>query len=682
MATFQSIEVTAGTETQHSIETAVQIENIRQRLNQKLYEVQNLPLKRVKRKRIVSTHGRDEIDESTGLYLSGTDDSYGGFGPEKEPPKLQDPSMLTLILRATTLCFNFAPCMSTCVLAYISDTFRNGIWFDMVQKSLARSGPAFIKWGQWASTRADMFPEQLCIALSKLHANAPEHKWSYTKSQVEESLEIPKGSLLQVFESFDRKPIASGSIAQIHKARLPCSATTTTTKNKQPQCNPLSASQIVAVKVRHPQVAELIDRDFRIMRSLATFIDSIPSLRWLNVGSSVEQFSHTMAAQAHLDVEAHHLDILNDNFRSWKHVGFPKPIFATSSIIIETFEQGEIIGSILDAHDQQKKQPNNMDGDEGLSNDSGSIPKDMAQFIVTNGVGLYMKMLLVDNLMHADLHPGNIMVFSMEKKSSLKRKRRSPMSSSLVSSNQRTTAEVSTALATISHPYNINTHEKDMDFDNMDPMIHYKGSNGEAKHLYRGHITLVDAGMVAELDAEESMNFIGLLAAMGEGDGVQAANSVLLFSETQALNDEEKDAFRIDMVELFQERCRGYGEGIDVGDVLRGVLNLVRVHHIPIDANYATLVVNALCIESLAKRVYPKYNVLDASRPLLQSYSRMCVNGKCLQSKVCHVIYHFISPAAHYYIASHPLHFNSLLSLLIAHSDVLQLSPLSLILLE
>jgi len=72
---------------------------------------------------------------------------------------------------------------------------------------------------------------------------------------------------------------------------------------------------------------------------------------------------------------------------------------------------------------------------------------------------------------------------------------------------------------------------------------------------------------------------------------------------------------------LFANVCAGYGTNVDVGEVLRGVLELVKRYSLRIDANYATLVVNVLCIEGLARRVCPTYNVLDAAKPLLQSRS-------------------------------------------------------------
>jgi predicted unusual protein kinase regulating ubiquinone biosynthesis (AarF/ABC1/UbiB family) len=137
------------------------------------------------------------------------------------------------------------------------------------------------------------------------------------------------------------------------------------------------------------------------------------------------------------------------------------------------------------------------------------------------------------------------------------------------------------------------------------------------------HVCLVDAGMVAQLTDEESENFIGLFCSLGEGDGKFAAECALRFSKENNLSEEDRQAFIDDVCLVFDERCRGYGTDVDVGSVLRGILGLIRKHRVRIDANYATLVVNALCIESLARRVCPSYNVLDAAKPMLQTYRRI-----------------------------------------------------------
>lgn len=136
-------------------------------------------------------------------------------------------------------------------------------------------------------------------------------------------------------------------------------------------------------------------------------------------------------------------------------------------------------------------------------------------------------------------------------------------------------------------------------------------------------ITLVDAGMVAQLTEEESATFIGMLTCIGDGDGAAAAEHALRFSVDNNISEKAQESFREEMEEFFKENCRGYGTNVDVAGVFRGILSLIREHGIRIDANYATLVINVLCIESLGRRICPSYNVLDAARPLLQTYRRV-----------------------------------------------------------
>jgi len=182
--------------------------------------------------------------------------------------------------------------------------------------------------------------------------------------------------------------------------------------------------------------------------------------------------------------------------------------------------------------------------------------------------------------MHADLHPGNIMVAAIDKDE----------------------------CGEIGH-----------DMERLVIVNTDKASNALIKKTTL-RICLVDAGMVAQLSEHESTTFIGLLASLGQGNGRLAAKFAARFSSENNLSPEEEEAFAIEMDALFQRVCRGYGSNVDVGAVLRGVLGLIRDHRVRIDANYATLIVNCLCIQSLAAKVCPSYNVLDASEPLLRSY--------------------------------------------------------------
>lgn len=85
------------------------------------------------------------------------------------------------------------------------------------RRAVERAGPAFIKWGQWAATRRDLFPPDLCAELQRLHTQAPSHPVAETYAAMDRALPLPAGDL---FDNFDSQPVASGSIGQVHRAVL------------------------------------------------------------------------------------------------------------------------------------------------------------------------------------------------------------------------------------------------------------------------------------------------------------------------------------------------------------------------------------------------------------------------------------------------------------------------------
>jgi hypothetical protein len=338
------------------------------------------------------------------------------FPSHRKPADMLDilpkANVLQLWLRLIRLGIHFAPVTSTVGLALTSQAFRISFWYPWLVNCIGSAGASFTKWGQWAATRSDMFPEALCDQLATLHNAAPSHSWAHTERTLEASLGLSPGTLGDVFDEVDAIPLASGSIAQVYRAKI--------------------GGYPVAVKVRHPRVAQIIDMDFRLMSAVAYIFDFIPALSWLHVRDSVEQFSHTMAAQAYLQVEAHHLELLNYNFRRWPQISFPKPYYASSAVIIESFEPGQIVTHLLDMyedmaevlehHDAFTAQNGTVssgvdvdwrnaatqvskalgDGDDALSSSivqaGDVVPLSLAEFLVTNGVSVYLKMLLVDNL--------------------------------------------------------------------------------------------------------------------------------------------------------------------------------------------------------------------------------------------------------------------------------------------
>ncbi|KAH9547034.1 hypothetical protein CY35_11G012500 [Sphagnum magellanicum] len=278
-----------------------------------------------------------------------------------------------LMLRAMYLVALFSPCLIMGAFVEENSHFRT-LWMHMLLRTLELAGPAFIKWGQWASTRPDIFPVDICDELAKLHMQAPRHSYAETREIVENAFRVP---IEDIFDDFEEEPVASGSIAQIHRAVL-----------RTPPGN--GPPLLVAVKVRHPRVSKLIQRDFVIIKTLAKFSTSVPGLQHLQLDKSVQHFASFMTRQVDLTLEAAHLQRFIYNFRRWKNVSFPVPIypFVHPTVLVETFEEGQTIANFVD---------------------TGSLSSVHSRLAYI-GSSCLLKMLLEDNFVHGDLHPGNIFV--------------------------------------------------------------------------------------------------------------------------------------------------------------------------------------------------------------------------------------------------------------------------------
>ncbi|TKY66729.1 serine/threonine-protein kinase abkC [Spatholobus suberectus] len=281
-----------------------------------------------------------------------------------------------LFLRAVYLVILFSPCIAMAPLVDFFGTQFRKTRIHVVRITLEKAGPTFINWGQWAATRPDLFPRDLCGELAEFHTKAPSHKFNYSRKCIENAF---GRKLSEIFENFE-EPVASGSIAQVHRATLKY-------KFLGQRIKPV----VVAVKVRHPGVSEAIKRDFILINLVAKISSFFPNLKWLRLDESIQQFAVFMLSQVDLSREAAHLSCFIYNFRRWKDVSFPMPLYPLvhPSVLVETYEPGESVLQYVDR----------LEGHEHFKSALAHI-----------GTHALLKMLLVDNFIHADMHPGNILV--------------------------------------------------------------------------------------------------------------------------------------------------------------------------------------------------------------------------------------------------------------------------------
>lgn len=132
-----------------------------------------------------------------------------------------------------------------------------------------------------------------------------------------------------------------------------------------------------------------MQRDFTLMHRAARLSSHLPFLSELHLEESIRQFGAPLKEQLDLQVEAQHLDRFGKNFRSWRNLSFPAPVYplVAPSVLVETFEEGRLISTYVDK------------------------PTNKYSIQLANiGLSCYLQMLLKDNFVHADLHPGNILV--------------------------------------------------------------------------------------------------------------------------------------------------------------------------------------------------------------------------------------------------------------------------------
>ena len=244
---------------------------------------------------------------------------------------------------------------------------------ERIRLALEELGPIFVKFGQALSTRRDLLPPDIADELAKLQDAVPPFP-------VTQALEIIEGaygeSVEEVFERFDKEPLAAASIAQVHTAKL-------------------KAGHEVIVKVLRPGVQEQIESDLAVLRVLAGLADRYwehgKRLRPLEI---VDEYEHTILDELDLMREAANTAQLKRNFQDSDMLYVPDVYwdYCRPEVLVQERIYGTPISDM-----------------EALKQAGANI-----QVLAENGVEIFFTQVFRHNFFHADMHPGNIFVLTTD----------------------------------------------------------------------------------------------------------------------------------------------------------------------------------------------------------------------------------------------------------------------------
>lgn len=123
--------------------------------------------------------------------------------------------VLRLGIRALVLLLKFSPLLILYPLTLLSQRWASR-WLDALLWVTETSGPTFIKLGQWASTRRDIFSQDFCERFSRLHVRVKPHPWSHTKLCLKRAF---GEGWRQMFAFDSKEPVGSGCVAQVYRAK-------------------------------------------------------------------------------------------------------------------------------------------------------------------------------------------------------------------------------------------------------------------------------------------------------------------------------------------------------------------------------------------------------------------------------------------------------------------------------
>jgi ubiquinone biosynthesis protein len=236
-------------------------------------------------------------------------------------------------------------------------------------KDLEALGPTYVKIGQLLSTRADLLPAPFLEALARLQDNVAPFPYEDVERIVTSELGV---RISKAFASFERVPLAAASLGQVHRATM-------------------RDGRAVAVKIQRPGIREQVVTDLEALAQMAELADNHTEAgRKYAYSNIVTEFRKSLLRELDYRLEARNQMTLRENLSRFPHIKVP--------LVIEDYSTGLVLTSEL----IEGEKVTNRGPFTQFEVDGAVLADELFQ--------AYLQQILVDGFVHADPHPGNIIL--------------------------------------------------------------------------------------------------------------------------------------------------------------------------------------------------------------------------------------------------------------------------------
>lgn len=235
--------------------------------------------------------------------------------------------------------------------------------------ALEALGPTFVKLGQLLASRTDLMWPEWVEEFSLLQSKVATVPWEKLRPQLEEDLGARPE---EVFTDLDIEPLAAGSIAQVHRARLP-------------------DGREVVLKIRRPGIDKKVAADLRLLERLAEIFErEITELRRFRPAMVVRQFARSIKAELDFMIEARNTQLIARNLADVTDLVVPEvfPEFSSRRLLVLSYVEGHPADAWIRGEQRE-----------------GFDPVHVANL----GADTILRMVFIDGFYHADPHPGNLL---------------------------------------------------------------------------------------------------------------------------------------------------------------------------------------------------------------------------------------------------------------------------------